>query len=145
LTSGSYEKLSAFFNIIGGSYRNPLDAGGTIGMGFVPGNLQKLLDILEEDQNVDAIAMEVGASFIARRLRENPVMLDQMVATLSEHKDRSAKPFLAIAHPGHVEDVMADIRSRLIERGVAVFGSFDAAARALRRAIGYWRSREDLD
>ena len=145
LTAGSYEKLAAFFNIIGGSYRNPLDAGGTIGMGFVPGNLQKLFDILEEDENVDAIAMEVGASFIARRLRENPVMLDQMVATLAAHKERSAKPFLAIAHPGHVEDVMADIRTRLIERGIATFGSFQAAAKALRRAIDYWRAREALN
>jgi len=145
LTSGSYEKLASFFNIIGGSYRNPLDAGGTIGMGFVPGNLQKLFDILEEDDNVEAIAMEVGASFIARRLRENPAMLDQMVATLATHKERSAKPFVAIAHPGHVEDVMADIRSRLVERRIAVFGSFQAAAKALRRAIGYWRMREGLD
>ena len=145
LTATSYEKLSSFFNIIGGSYRNPLDAGGTIGMGFAPGNLQKLLDILEEDGNVDAIAMEVGASFIARRLRENPAMLNQMVETLATHKERSAKPFLAIAHPGHVEDVMADIRARLIAQGIAVFGSFQAAAQALRRAIGYWRSRKDLD
>jgi len=145
LTPASYEKLSSFFNIIGGSYRNPLDAGGTIGMGFAPGNLQKLLDILEEDENVDAIAMEVGASFIARRLRENPAMLDQMVETLATHKERSAKPFLAIAHPGHVEDVMADIRARLIARGIAAFGSFQAGANALRKAIGYWRSRKDLD
>jgi acyl-CoA synthetase (NDP forming) len=139
LTATSYEKLSSFFNIIGGSYRNPLDAGGTIGMGFVPGNLQKLFDILEEDENVDAIAMEVGASFIARRLRENPAMLGQMVATLAAHKERSAKPFLAIAHPGHVEDVMADIRSRLIEAQIATFGSFQAAAKALQRAVDYWR------
>ena len=29
LTTSSYEKLGAFFNIIGGSYRNPLDMGGT--------------------------------------------------------------------------------------------------------------------
>ena len=144
LTASSYEKLASFFNIIGGSYRNPLDAGGTIGMGFVPGNLQKLLDILEEDENVDAIAMEVGASFIARRLRENPAMLDQMVAILAAHRERSAKPFIAIAHPGHVEDVMADIRSKLVERGIAVFGSFDAAALALARAIGYWRTRQGL-
>ena len=54
LTAASYEKLASFFNIIGGSYRNPLDAGGTIGMGFVPGNLQRLFDILEEDGNMDA-------------------------------------------------------------------------------------------
>ena len=145
LTSASYEKLSSFFNIIGGSYRNPLDAGGTIGMGFAPGNLQKLLEILEEDGNVDAIAMEVGASFIARRLRENPALLDQLVETLASHKNRSAKPFVAIAHPGHVEDVMADIRARLIARGIAVFGSFQAGAQALRRTIDYWRARRDLN
>lgn len=142
LTPGSYEQLVSFFNIIGGSYRNPLDAGGTIGMGFVPGNLEKLLDILEEDENVDSIAMEVGAGFIARRLRENPAMLDQMVATLAGHRERSAKPFLAITHPGHVEDVMAGIRSKLIDRGIAVFGSFEAAARALARATGYWRTQQ---
>ncbi len=145
LTTASYEKLSSFFNIIGGSYRNPLDAGGTIGMGFAPGNLQKLLDILEEDENVDAVAMEVGASFIARRLRENPAILDMMADTLAKHKDGSSKPFIAIAHPGHVEDVMAMIRSKLVERGIAVFGSFQAGAKALRRAIDYWRTRQDLD
>jgi len=145
LTAGSYERLASFFNIIGGSYRNPLDAGGTIGMGFVPGNLQKLLDILEGDENVDAIAMEVGASFIARRLRENPAIIDSMADTLAAHKERSAKPFVAIAHPGHVEDVMADIRAKLLGRGIAVFGSFQAAARALGRAVVYWRGREGLD
>jgi acyl-CoA synthetase (NDP forming) len=145
LTAGSYEKLAAFFNIIGGSYRNPLDAGGTIGMGFVPGNLQKLFDILEEDENVDAIAMEVGASFIARRLRENPAILDQMVKTLADQMERSSKPFLAIAHPGHVEDVMADIRSRLIEAGIATFGSFQSGAKALRRSVDYWQSHKAVD
>jgi len=73
LTAASYEKLAAFFNIIGGSYRNPLDAGGTIGMGFVPGNLQKLFDILEEDENVDAVALEISGTFMARRMRQSPV------------------------------------------------------------------------
>ena len=76
---------------------------------------------------------------------ENASLLDQMVETLASHKERSAKPFLAIAHPGHVEPVMADIRARLIARGVAVFGSFQSAAEALRRATDYWRSRQDLN
>ncbi len=145
LTAGSYEKLASFFNIIGGSYRNPLDAGGTIGMGFMPDNLRKLFEILDEDENVDAIAMEVGASFIARRLRQNPAMLDGMVDILAKHKEASPKPFLAICHPGHVEDVMADIRARLLERGIPAFTSFQAGARALRRAISYWRFRAGLD
>lgn len=145
LTAASYDKLSSFFNIIGGSYRNPLDAGGTIGMGFLPQNLSKLLDTLEEDENVDAIAMEVGTGFLARRLRENPGILDQLLDTLSAHTERSRKPFIAIVHPGHVEDVMAGIRSKLLERGIACFASFQAGAKALRRAIDYWRFREGLD
>lgn len=145
LTEASYEKLSGFFNIIGGSYRNPLDAGGTIGMGFLPQNLQKLLEILDGEQKVDAIAMEVGAGFLARRMRENPGILDSLLDILSAHRERSPKPFLAIAHPGHLEDVSAMIRARLLERNIPPFTDFGAAAKALRRAIDYWRFREGMD
>jgi len=145
LTEASYEKLSWFFNIIGGSYRNPLDAGGTIGMGFLPQNLQKLLEILDGDANVDAIAMEVGAGFLARRMRENPGILDALLDILSAHRERSPKPFLAIAHPGHLEDVSAMTRSRLLEGNIATFTGFQPAAKALRRAIDYWRFREGMD
>jgi acyl-CoA synthetase (NDP forming) len=140
LTAASYEELSGFFNIIGGSYQNPLDAGGTIGMGFVPGNLEKLFDILDRDTNVDSVAMEVGATFIARRMRDNPALLENFVETLVKQRERSPKPFLAIAHPGHVEDVMTDMRARLLDRGVPTYTSFQAAARALSLALGYWNA-----
>jgi acyl-CoA synthetase (NDP forming) len=142
LTAQSYEQLASFFNIIGGSYRNPLDAGGTIGMGFVPGNLQKLFEILEADKNVDAVAMEVSGTFIARRMRQNPAILEGFVDLLARQREASAKPFLAITHPSHLEDVMLEIRTKLLERGVATFTSFQAAARALSRAIAYWRRRK---
>jgi acyl-CoA synthetase (NDP forming) len=145
LTEASYEKLSGFFNIIGGSYRNPLDSGGTIGWGFAPQNLQRLLKILDEDENVDAIVIEVSAGFLARRMRENPGILDALLDTLSAHRELSHKPFIAITHPGHVEDVTAMVRSRLLERNIPPFASFEAGAKALRRAIDYWRFREGLD
>ena len=145
LNSASYDKLSGFFNIIGGSYRNPLDSGGTIGWGFMPQNLKKLLEVLEEDESVDAIAMEVGAGFLARRMRDNPGILDALLDALSAHRERSQKPFITIAHPGHVEDVSANIRTRLLERNIPAFASFQAGARALQRAISYWRFREMLD
>ncbi len=145
LTDASYEKLSQFFNTIGGSYRNPLDAGGTIGWGFMPGNLEKLLAILDEDEKVDAIALEVGAGFLARRMRQNPELLDSLLDILSAHKERSEKPFITVVHPGHLEDVAAGIRSRLLERDVPPFVSFQAGAKALRQAIDYWRFREGLD
>ena len=145
LTAASYEKLSQFFNIIGGSYRNPLDSGGTIGWGLLPQNLEKLLGVLDEDETVDAIAMEVGAGFLARRMRENPGILDALLDTMTAHRERSQKPFIAIAHPGHLEDVSAMIRSLLLERGIPPFASFQAGAKALRRAIDYWRFRKGLD
>ena len=145
LTEASYEKLSGFFNIIGGSYRNPLDSGGTIGWGFAPQNLQRLLKILDEDENVDAITIEVSAGFLARRMRENPGILDALLDTLSAHRELSRKPFIAITHPGHVEDVTAMVRLRLLERNIPPFDSFEAGAKALRRAIDYWRFREGLD
>ena len=145
LSEKSYEQLASFFNIIGGSYRNPLDAGGTIGMGFVPGNLQKLFEILEADRNVNAVAMEVSGTFIARRMRQNAAMLEGFVEMLGKQRDQSKKPFLAIAHPSHLEDVMLEIRTKLLDRGVATFTSFQAAARALSRAIAYWRSRKGLE
>jgi acyl-CoA synthetase (NDP forming) len=145
LTAGSYEKLASFFNIIGGSYRNPLDAGGTIGMGFVPGNLTRLFDILEEDENVDAVALEISGTFMARRMRQAPAIMEALVNTLAEQKTKSGKSFVVIAHPSHVEDVMAELRGKLLERGVATFTSFGSAARAMAKAVGYWRAREGLD
>jgi acyl-CoA synthetase (NDP forming) len=142
LTARSYEKLAGFFNIIGGSYRNPLDMGGTIGFGGQSEHLQRLLDILEEDEHVDAIAMELASGFMARRWQADPASLDGLIEMLAAHRERSAKPFLTILHPGHVEEVTAQARSRVVERGLPVFHSFERAARSLSRAIGYWGRRE---
>ena len=145
LTAASYEKLAAFFNIIGGSYRNPLDMGGTIGFGGQSQQLERLLRILDEDEHVDAIGMELASSFMARRWQADPSSLDGLLDLLVAHQERSGKPFLTILHPGHLEEVTAKTRSRVTERGLPVFLSFERAARALRRAIDYWRGREGLE
>jgi acyl-CoA synthetase (NDP forming) len=145
LTASSYEKLAAFFNIIGGSYRNPLDMGGTIGFGGQSDALERLLAILDADEHVDAIAMELASGFMARRWQADPGSLDTMLDTLIAHQERSAKPFLTILHPGHLEDITFKARARVAERGIAAFHSFERAAVALSRALGYWRRREELD
>jgi len=145
LTAASYETLASFFNIIGGSYRNPLDMGGTIGFGGQPQHLERLLHVLDEDEHVDAIAMELASGFMARRWQADPSSLDSLLDLLVAHQERSGKPFLTILHPGHVEDVTSQARARVAERGLAVFHSFERAASALRRTIGYWRWCEELD
>ena len=145
LTAASYETLAGFFNIIGGSYRNPLDMGGTIGFGGQPQHLERLLQILDEDEHVDAIAIELASGFMARRWQADPASLDSLLDLLQAHRERSAKPFVTVLHPGHLEEVASRARARVGERGLAAFASFERAAAALHLAIEYWRRQGGLD
>jgi len=145
LSESSYEELKSFFNIVGGSYQNPLDMGGTIGFGGSAGTLQRLFEILERDERVDAIAMEMASGFLARMWQANPASLDGLLDTLSSHAEKSKKPFAAVLQPQHVEEAVRQARLRVQERGIAVFASFERAAGALSRAIGYRRFRAGLD
>jgi acyl-CoA synthetase (NDP forming) len=145
LSDSSYEQLRSFFNIIGGSYQNPLDMGGTIGFGGSRETLGRLFDILDADANVDAIAMEMASGFLARMWQSNPGALDSLLDTLCAHRDKSAKPFVAILQPQHVEDIVTQARKKTQERGIAVFPSFERAARALKRAIDYRRFASSVD
>jgi len=135
LTAASYEKLESFFNIIGGSYRNPLDAGGTLAMGFRMDNLQRMLDILEEDPNVDAVAIETAVAYLMRRGILHSSLLDSLIQALAEHKERSRKPLLVILQAGQMEGEIAEVRGRFLARGIATFGSFQQGANALAKVI----------
>jgi acyl-CoA synthetase (NDP forming) len=145
LSDASYEELRSFFNIVGGSYQNPLDMGGTIGFGGSRETLGRLFDILDRDPNIDAIAMEMASGFLARMWQANPASLDGLLDALAAHKERSSKPFVVVLQPQHVEDVVIQARKRVQERGIAVFASFERAARALKRATDYHRFRAGLD
>ncbi|MCI0777194.1 MAG: hypothetical protein J4N95_03350, partial [Chloroflexi bacterium] len=97
-----------------------------------------LLDILEEDANVDAIAMELASGFLARRWQADPSSLDSMLDLLVKHRERSTKPFLTTLHPSHIEEITAQARAKVVERELPVFHSFERAARALSLATDYW-------
>lgn len=145
LTDASYAELASFFNIVGGSYQNPLDMGGTIGFGGSRETLARLFGILDADAHVDAIAMELASGFLARMWQSNPASLDSLLDTIDAHRNASSKPFVAVLQPQHVEDVVSQARRKIQERGIAVFASFERAARALNRAIDYHRFRAGLD
>jgi len=144
LSDASYQELRSFFNIVGGSYQNPLDMGGTIGFGGSAGTLQRLFAILDSDPNIDAIAMELASGFLARMWKANPASLDAMLDTLTAHAQTSSKPFLIVLQPQHVEEIVIEARKKAQERGLAVFSSFERAAHAYRRAVEYHRSRAEL-
>jgi acyl-CoA synthetase (NDP forming) len=146
LTERSYRQLEGFFNIIGGSYRNPLDAGGTLGFGARPDNLERMLRILDEDENIDAVVLEIASRLIVRRaFGQAGPSAEWLPDMLVAQKEKSPKAFAAILHPGHIEPLVAEERTKLLERGVPVFDTFQKGARALRKAIDYHRFRAGLD
>jgi len=143
LSEASYAELKSFFNIIGGSYRNPLDAGGTVGMGHDQGNLDRILEILERDPAIDAIVLEIGTGLRAARWPTHEDELTGLLDKLAEFNLRSHKGFAAIMHPAHVEVIVAHAKELARGRGLVVFDSFERAAAAFGVAAEYWHGRGD--
>ena len=141
LSPESYEELQSFFNIIGGSYRNPLDAGGTIGGGVHTGNLARILQILDRDAAIDAIVLEVGTGLRAQRWATHEDELTALLDGVAEFGRASAKPFVLVLHPAHVESIVARAKQFARERGLVVFDSFERSAAAIRVAYDYWSAR----
>ncbi|MGH8012302.1 MAG: hypothetical protein ACREQ4_07380, partial [Candidatus Binataceae bacterium] len=144
LSPSSYDELKSFFNTIGGSYRNPLDAGGTIGQGVHTGNLRRVLGILDHDPVIDAIVLEIGTGLRAQRWASHEDELTGLLDQVAEFNNQTAKPFCVILHPAHVEVIVARARQLARERGLVVFESFERAAAALKVSYDYW-SRRAID
>jgi acyl-CoA synthetase (NDP forming) len=141
LSPASYEELKSFFNIIGGSYRNPLDAGGTIGGGVHTGNLERILQILDRDPVIDAIVLEVGTGLRAQRWATHEDELTGLLDQLAQFSRGTSKPFVLIMHPAHVETIVVRAKQLARERGLVVFDSFERSAAAIRVSYDYWSNR----
>jgi acyl-CoA synthetase (NDP forming) len=144
LSDSSYDELKSFFNIIGGSYRNPLDAGGTIGGGIHQGNLDRILSILDRDPVIDAIVLEVGTGFRAARWATHEDELTTMLDRIAEFAKATAKPFAVILHPAHLEAIVARAKELARQRGLVVFDTFERAAAAFRAAAASHEGRARL-
>ncbi len=139
LSDASYQELSAFFTVIGGSFRNPMDSGHTLGMGQTSPNLERLLSILDRDPQIDAIIMDTGAGLVAGQWQAHPQTLATLLDTLSSFAVRSAKPFFVILQPFALEAALLEVREQFHARGIATFATHERAARALRLVTEYWR------
>jgi acyl-CoA synthetase (NDP forming) len=145
LAETSYAKLGEFFRTVGGSFRNPLDAGSTVVMGFRSDNLARLLDVLAEDTTIDVIALDLGAGLAIDRWHEYPMLASAMLEVLGAFAQRSRKPFAVIADAPHRPAEAARLREELRQRGVLTFVSPQRAAHALRHSITYWRLRAGVE
>jgi acyl-CoA synthetase (NDP forming) len=165
LTDASYARLGEFFNTIGGSYRNPFDMAGTIGQRGATtehDNLKAILEIVDADPNVDAVAVDtrgpggpapqaagsVMGTQEPPRPQGPPGMPDpttRMIGALKDLQNVSTKPIVAIVYPGADEGGAAQARLRFLEAGIPAFHTFERASKALASAIDYWRWRQGLD
>jgi acyl-CoA synthetase (NDP forming) len=139
LADASYARLAEFFNIVGGSYRNPFDMAGTVSGDQE--KLERILEIVDDDPNVDAMALEIAAFIMGRRWESKPEELEQFIGRLTAHRYRSGKPFIAIMQPGYTEKLVADLHPRVQAAGIPVLPSFERAARALRQFVDYHARR----
>lgn len=135
-TDATYAELGEFFNTIGGSFQNPLDMAGTI-QGKAE-TLERILSLVEADDNVDGIVLETLTLF-ASRWRKNPEMLTGIVEAMRKHAERTTKAFIVIAPPGHEPEYVASIQPQFNEARLPTFPSFERGALALDRAAKFAR------
>jgi acyl-CoA synthetase (NDP forming) len=135
LSDASYARFAEFFTIIGGSYRNPFDAASTIRSEAE--NLQKILEIIADEPVIDG---GVALEFRSRGF-EKPGDLDEILDLLDDYRDKTDLPVILLmpthgVMTGDTEEA-SQVRDRVVERGFAVYPSFERGAQALGRIVDY--------
>jgi acyl-CoA synthetase (NDP forming) len=141
LSEQSYVRLGRFFNIVGGSYRNPIDMGSNWEAGE---QTSEILDVLEDDAQVDIIAFELSLNLLFRRMEAHASFRAFLLDMLISHKRRTHKPFLAIVTPSYVPEAEEELKQLLLAQGIPSFPTFQRAAKALQGCISYQRFRAEL-
>ncbi len=136
LSDESYAEFATFFNIVGSSYRNPLDISSNLGSVDL---VLRMIKILGRDENVDAVVLELAMDFLARVVERGGGFLEQLLDGMVDFKERSPKPFLAILVPGSEEVAAVEARGRITERGIPCFPDFHRGANALKKVVEYHR------
>ncbi len=138
LTERSYQEFASFFDIIGSSYRNPLDISSNLRS---MDNIIRCIDILNQDEMIDAVVLEISVVFMTRLSWLIPNLLDNLFDALALYKARSNKPFLTILISAHAESEALEAKKKLVQQGIPSFPSFERGAKALKKVVEYYRFR----
>jgi acyl-CoA synthetase (NDP forming) len=148
LSRASLDELAAFFDPIGGSYRNPLDAAYAT---ETPAMLARELDILDRDPNVDFVVMDLFSTIMSVRriqsdfgvgrghLAEIPrTSRESFLDVMAQRASIATKPFFMIVTAAETEREALELRELLKSAGVLAFASAERAANAYAAALGHW-------
>jgi acetyl-CoA synthetase (ADP-forming)/acetyltransferase len=151
LTQASLDELGEFFDPIGGSYQNPLDAAYAT---ETPAMLARDLDVLDRDANVDFVVMDFFSMIMSAHRVQNDYGVGQrfrhdlpdaagerFIDAIVQHVQRASKPFFAIVSAAETEREALELREVLRDAGILVFASANRAARAYANALAYWATQ----
>lgn len=138
LAETSYEKFQSFFNIIGGSYKNPID----MGMNWAGESFQEIMEVLMDDPNIDAIVNDLPLTFLFRRMARQPDFKERLFSTYRTMQEQYDKPLLAVVGFSPFEKEEVDFRKEMLDAGVPAFHNFERAARAFKHVSDYYRFRQ---
>jgi acyl-CoA synthetase (NDP forming) len=138
LTETSYERFRGFFNIIGGSYKNPID----MGMNWAGESFHDIMQVLLDDPHIDAVVNDLPLTFLYRRMARQPDFKARLFATFRDMRERYDKPLLAVVGFSPFEKEEVDMRRELLAAGIPAFHNFERAARAFKQASTYHRWRQ---
>jgi acyl-CoA synthetase (NDP forming) len=139
LSEESRQRLASWFSLVGASFNNPVD------MGSNRSEMDTILDVLTEDPSIDCLVMQV------RPTTGDPADVERLegqLTALSRIRERSGLPVAAlISSSTPLEDgpAVASLDARLRDIGVAAYPTYERAANAMRKVLGYYRFRESLD
>ncbi len=136
LTQESYDEFATFFDVVGGSYRNPVDVAGSVRR-----DMNHIIEILERDINIDNLVLFITT---IPGLRMTPEQVQDNI-TLADHvRKRTSKPVMAIVffYTAEAEKETRNVILRLQEIGVPAFPSIERGACALKNAFDYYQHKE---
>ncbi len=137
LTQASYDELASFFEVVGGSYRNPIDTAGPVRR-----DMKRIMSIVARDANIDNIA------YIVSTRPGRHISPEQLQGTMSILDDIKAlnKPLVTMVFlntPDAAREVK-EIMGKLQEKGIPTFPTIPRGARALKNALDYYTSRNTI-
>ncbi|MFC1977527.1 CoA-binding protein [Chloroflexota bacterium] len=133
LTHESYDELESFFNVVGGSYRNPIDTASP-----VPRDMRRVWGILTQDANIDIligiVSTRPGRQMMPQQIKGNLEMMRHV-------RESTSKPLMVFVflHSPNAFNEARDVILRFQETGIPAFASIERGARALRNVFDYYR------
>jgi acyl-CoA synthetase (NDP forming) len=131
LTRKSYSELETFFEVVGGSYRNPIDTAGPVRR-----DMKRIMSIVARDNNIDNVAY-----FVSTRPGRH-ITREQLQGTIEILEDikRLKKPLITMVllNTSDAASEARDIMNILQEKEIPAFPSVPRGAMALKNAFEYY-------